>query len=312
MDDWPVSPWGMVRFALKRLRVQLKRLVFGLHGSVTFNDREGLRLARPAKVYFAKPKYTTYALWWTGQGVIKHEMRQLGCNIETLVLPDPRETELIASLETTWADWRFGSVEAIRRTTKNALALNVDVYWYPGWPGAALTFQNPESNKGTLAIEKISANRPPGRRPINYYRRKNNRDLYDSEWERFQELVDTAEHMPLEKVRRLEREGVSPGIELPPIDYHKEDKRDEWPIYQVAFLWHGYEPPVIKRHWDEMNRDIQDRKNMLHAAVDRDELSPSREKRYPNGVTRYVSREELRRFCEARDERPPFLFPEER
>lgn len=312
LSDLPLSPQDAVKWVLNWIKAMFKSVVFGLRGSVVFDNLDGFRRAKPPKKYLASNKYETYAHWWSGRGVIRPWMEHRGCNLKKLVLQDPRNTDLIDRLEATWTDLNLGSADAIWRTTENALALGAEVYWHWDWPGAALTFQNPDSARGTLSIERISAHRGPENRPISYYRRKKNKTLYDEEWRRYQDILEASERITVDHLQDMKRRELPAGTSLPEIDFEKEDKREEWPIYQVAFLTNGYEPPTIKRHWGEMNRDIQDTKNMLHAAVNRDELMPSRVKQYPNGVTRYVDREELRRFFRERGERPAFLFPDER
>lgn len=96
------------------------------------------------------------------------------------------------------------------------------------------------------------------------------------------------------------------------IDYVKEDQRNEWKIYEVAFLWNEMEPPGTPAHFQEMSREIEAIKEQLHAAVDRGELKVSREIRGAGGLTRWVKRDALVAFALARGERPKFLFPEAR
>ncbi len=94
-------------------------------------------------------------------------------------------------------------------------------------------------------------------------------------------------------------------------DLALEDSRDEWPIYQVAFLWHGKEPPTIQEHWQAMNPLVWSTKELLHEAVENGELVVSREYWASGGVTRFVSRDKLRHYAESIGEKPKFLFPEE-
>jgi hypothetical protein len=99
---------------------------------------------------------------------------------------------------------------------------------------------------------------------------------------------------------------------LKPINYANEDQLNEWPIYQVAFLWHGKAPLTVMEHWNLMTREIGDTKKMLHDAVDAGKLRITRVEYYPSGFTRYVSRAELRRLCATQGYVPAFLFPEKR
>jgi hypothetical protein len=101
-----------------------------------------------------------------------------------------------------------------------------------------------------------------------------------------------------------------PERKLRAYDRKKESARDEWPIYQVAFLWHGFEPPSTRLHFWLMTREVEETKRMLHQAVEARALRAAREVRSRSGLTRFVTRSELRRFCDASGMKPEFLFPE--
>ena len=96
------------------------------------------------------------------------------------------------------------------------------------------------------------------------------------------------------------------------IDYVASDKRNEWMVYEAAFLWNDLEPPSVEAHGALMNGDVSNTKNMLHAAIEAGELICSKELRSAFGVTRYVSRKDLMQFAETKDEKPGFLFPNQR
>lgn len=80
------------------------------------------------------------------------------------------------------------------------------VYWYWGWPGAALTFQNPDADSGTLAIQKIAEYRGQDARPIEFYSRKKHRHLYQTEWSRFWDIVEVSEEIASTDLDHLEAE----------------------------------------------------------------------------------------------------------
>lgn len=104
-----------------------------------------------------------------------------------------------------------------------------------------------------------------------------------------------------------ENQPISVVIELPDADYTKEDLIEEWMIYEAAFLWHGKEPPGIQAHFVQMTRDIERTKAFLHGAIEQG-LLKAKELRYPNGFTRYVTRDALEEFIQVNDiERPAFL-----
>ena len=107
--------------------------------------------------------------------------------------------------------------------------------------------------------------------------------------------------------------GVGNTEELANSNLAEEDKRDEWKIYEVAFLWHGKEPPGTVSHFVKMTREIENTKEKLHDAVNKGQLTISREIKYSDGsLTRYATRKDLRSFAESIDQYPAFLFPEKR
>lgn len=95
-------------------------------------------------------------------------------------------------------------------------------------------------------------------------------------------------------------------------DYLNEDLINEWMIYEVAFLWHGFEPPTAAVHVYLMTRPVERTKRMLHDAVDQKRIAVTREDKFPDGVTRYLSRDELLKFTLVLNLKPAFLYPEVR
>jgi hypothetical protein len=105
---------------------------------------------------------------------------------------------------------------------------------------------------------------------------------------------------------------VNKSSEFEKINFTMEDERNEWKIYEVAFLWHEIEPPSASAHFNKMTRKVEETKNMLHQAIDNGTLVASKEIKYANGFTRYVTRKDLVNFCEKFNYKPSFLFPSER
>lgn len=81
----------------------------------------------------------------------------------------------------------------------------------------------------------------------------------------------------------------------------------EWPIYQIAFLWYGKQPPSPEEHWHLMTPQIYFTKQLLHDAVNSGKLKASREYRFSSGITRFIERKELIRFAKTIGELPLFL-----
>ena len=105
---------------------------------------------------------------------------------------------------------------------------------------------------------------------------------------------------------------VSVVMELKNADFSKEDKIDEWMIYELAFLWFGKEPPSIQAHFYQMTREMQFKKRWLHKSVE-EGLLEARTQVFGNGLTRYVTRQALGKFIEAQKlEKPEFLKKDER
>lgn len=96
------------------------------------------------------------------------------------------------------------------------------------------------------------------------------------------------------------------------INYAKEDQKNEWRVYEVAFLWHDEVPPGVAGHFEKMSRDVEETKILLHRAIEDERLPVLREEQYSNGITRWVSREELKKFALSEEVKPKFLFPNER
>ena len=80
-------------------------------------------------------------------------------------------------------------------------------------------------------------------------------------------------------------------------------------IYEVAFLWHGKEPPGIQAHVLQMTRDIEETKNLLHKAVEDGRLAIVRQIQIDQGFTRWVNRDDLVGFAKSIGVRSAFLFP---
>ena len=105
---------------------------------------------------------------------------------------------------------------------------------------------------------------------------------------------------------------VSVVMELKNADFYKEDTVDEWMIYEMVFLWFGKEPPSIQAHFYQMTREMQFKKRWLHKSVE-DGLLEAKTEVFPNGVTRYVTREALEKFIKDQQlEKPNFLKKEQR
>lgn len=102
----------------------------------------------------------------------------------------------------------------------------------------------------------------------------------------------------------------------PVTNWAEEYSRNEWAIYEAAFLWHDFAPPPIAVHEQVMPESVRQTKRMLHDAANANALAPSvddgvRKRNVLIHGTRHVSRFELRRFATFIDQRPRFLFPED-
>ncbi|GAB5512266.1 MAG: hypothetical protein Rhims3KO_36670 [Hyphomicrobiales bacterium] len=94
-------------------------------------------------------------------------------------------------------------------------------------------------------------------------------------------------------------------------DWSEQDSRNVWAVFEVAFLWHGFQPSSLPSHRKAMSKEVEQTKYMLHNAIDAEELFAVREVQTLAGATRYLQREELRRFANTIGQRPRFLFPED-
>lgn len=105
------------------------------------------------------------------------------------------------------------------------------------------------------------------------------------------------------------------NLPLPVTDWAQEYDRNDWAIYEAAFLWHGFVPPPSSLHDQVMPELVQQTKQMLHDAANANELTPAvdegmRMRNVMVNGTRHVTRPELRRFATSIGQRPRFLFPE--
>ncbi len=109
---------------------------------------------------------------------------------------------------------------------------------------------------------------------------------------------------------KYNREPVPVILELQVADFEKEDKNDEWMVYEIAFLWCGKEPPGIQAHFYLMTREIEHIKRDLHHAVENG-LLQARTEVAQNGLTRYIRREALEEYIKKYGlDRPDFLKKE--
>lgn len=93
-------------------------------------------------------------------------------------------------------------------------------------------------------------------------------------------------------------------------DWLEHDARDEWLVYEAAFLWHGFEPPSIADHFRTMTPEVEETKQMLHTAIDEGKLAARTQMQTPSAGSRYVTRSALTAFARTLEQRPRFLFPE--
>lgn len=82
---------------------------------------------------------------------------------------------------------------------------------------------------------------------------------------------------------------------------------EEYMVYELAFLWHDVEPPSIQDHWNLMTPHIEFTKQLLHNAIESGKLKVTRELLFKDGVTRFVSKAELKRFAHEIGDVPNFL-----
>lgn len=94
--------------------------------------------------------------------------------------------------------------------------------------------------------------------------------------------------------------------DLPKVSEHTK-ALDEYMVYELAFLWHDKQPPSIEDHWNLMTPHIMFTKDFLHKAIETGRLKVTRELLFKDGVTRFVSKAELKRFAHEIGDVPNFL-----
>lgn len=119
------------------------------------------------------------------------------------------------------------------------------------------------------------------------------------------QYTTSTEKVPFKERKRTEP--LSVIIELPNADYAKEAQKDEWMIYELAFLWFGKEPPSIAAHFYQMTREMEALKTKLHVYVEQG-LLKSKTISLAGGITRFISRQDLLEFLNTHNqEMPEFL-----
>lgn len=93
-------------------------------------------------------------------------------------------------------------------------------------------------------------------------------------------------------------------------DYRMEKKRNEWLVYEAAFLFHEYAPPGVDEHFELMTPEIRQTKQSIHNAIDLGLIKASREARAPDGtlLNRSVGRDEAKKYANSVGKEPRFLF----
>lgn len=177
------------------------KTVLGVTGAHVFRDRHAMYVAYPGRKYFSDIRYRTYALWLTGRGVFTDFRPGDPFNVEQVILPHP-ESPHIAQLDESM-DMDVGTVSSIEQGIRNARTLGATVYLYNGWPGVALTFQNPQEEDGSLHIEPIGPHLPSVGRPIIRILRKKNSEAYESYWKMFEGIRDASQEVTDEVMREL-------------------------------------------------------------------------------------------------------------
>jgi|GEM_PF-6659411 len=87
-------------------------------------------------------------------------------------------------------------------------------------------------------------------------------------------------------------------------------ERDQFLVYEIAFLWYGFMPPPAQEHESAMTPEIAQLKNLLHTAIDLGKLNAVHFQAANGGYARLVDREDLRQFAEKIGSFPQFLFPD--
>ncbi len=77
----------------------------------------------------------------------------------------------------------------------------------------------------------------------------------------------------------------------------KNESNVNWKVYEVAFLWHGQQPPPVQDHFNQMSPDIAQRKEALHNAINQGLLKTCNQIINQNGGTRWVSKKALMDYC---------------
>ena len=91
----------------------------------------------------------------------------------------------------------------------------------------------------------------------------------------------------------------------PVANWGDHDKKDSWPLYQIAFLWHGFEPPPVRFFERAMTSETEEARDVLRSAVHDGSLAATISS---DGRFWIVGKEDLKAFAEKIGSRPRFLF----
>lgn len=133
-------------------------------------------------------------------------------------------------------------------------------------------------------------------------------DLFDHSG--YARVVESLSH------RKSHLEGKPYGDELAGMNLMSHAKRNEFMVYEAAFLWYGYEPPSVELHWRLMPANVASLKEWIHDRINSGSYSASRAMQVGDGAqtwvgARWVSRETLRAMASERYEAPEFLNSED-
>ena len=177
------------------------RKCFGVTHAFVFDNAESLRTLHPSKRFFKSKRYKTYGLWLTGQEIRRDLILNGTSNIQQVVLPDPRNNEMLTELDRSFAS-RFvlGSSNEIKKSARSLGQLGARVYWCDEWPGVALTFhmrdmknENSEPGKGSIVcVQPIPRYMPLGDGPVMCLRQGKNPEAFDAYWKLYRRTVQGA------------------------------------------------------------------------------------------------------------------------
>ncbi len=137
---------------------------------------------------------TSWVVWNAGGIAVDYEIfRGPHPNRVILPLPDPDANPMIQYVAAAGNMTSDDLVHEIRKTTKKAKAVGVEVRWWTGWLGNVVTIGDPDSPSAWVLVETLIPFAPADQRPLYRIERSQHPKLYDWVIHAYEEMWEASE-----------------------------------------------------------------------------------------------------------------------